>query len=76
MKKQDPNKLKKVMIVIEETGTGEGLGYNVYLAGDTAGINLPSEEQTAAEFYGAKFFTMIINKLKEIGAIKTEHKRH
>lgn len=63
---------RKVMIVIEETGTNNGKGFNIYLAGDIERFKSPISEKdmTPAEFYGMKLFKICIGALVQIGVIK------
>lgn len=72
MKKQ---KLRKIMIVIEETGTDGGQGFNVYLLGDKERFGdktLKAKDLSPAEFWGSKLFNICIDALKQAGVVQTE----
>ncbi len=72
--------LKRVMIIIEETGEeihddkgpdgGPSVGFQVRLSGDTEkfGKGLPSAQLSAAEFWGFKLFDICRNALIQAGA--------
>lgn len=63
---------RKIMIVIEED-TG-GHGFNVYMAGDKERLQagIPTEQMTAAEFWGSKLFQICAHAMRQSGAVQTE----
>lgn len=67
--------MKTVKIVIEETGvnTPEGKGFQVYLEGDIANIQLGVDDDllSPAEFWGKKLFGICGAVLQETGALKS-----
>jgi len=65
-------KLKKVMIIIEETGSDGGAGFNVYLGGDKGRIHkLPNDQLSPAEFWGKKLFEICCHALGQTGVVKS-----
>lgn len=69
---RDAKKRRKVMIVIEEIGTGDE--FNVYMEGDIERIKdktIPDNELSTAEFWGSRLFHICINAMNSAGAIKT-----
>lgn len=69
-------KLKTIMIVIEETGTADGQGFNVYLAGDKERIDqVDPKKYGPAEFWASKLFRICCNVLMETGVVQTMGKK-
>jgi hypothetical protein len=61
------------MIVIEENGSNNGNGFDVYMAGDMQRIPLVSEsEMTPAEFWGSRLFVVCMNVLQQSGVVKSK----
>lgn len=66
-------KHKKLMIVIEENGQQNGKGFNVYLDGDKERVGtIPKEDLSPAEFWGSKLFEIVLNVMRQTGAVHTE----
>lgn len=76
-------KLRKLMIVIEETGQqvpdlpgkpgSGGKGFNVYLAGDKERIGkVPDDQLGTAEYWGSRLFSIVMSVLRQTGAVRTE----
>lgn len=69
-------KLRKLMIVIEETEESPGKSFNVYLDGDKERIGTVQEsEMSAAEFWGSKLFISCCAIMSQTGVVKTVKKR-
>lgn len=64
--------MKKVMIVIEETGEENGKGFNVKLEGDTENIlnGTHNDDLGPAEFWGKQLFRICGQVLKNVGVMK------
>lgn len=72
----DKSKLRKVMIVVEETGANDGRGFNVYLAGDKERINSVEDvDLSPAEFWGKRLFQICIDACIKAGAVKSVDKK-
>lgn len=66
------NMKRKITIVIEETGTDGGKGFNVYMSGDKERLGkIPEAEYSPAEIWGSKLFSICTSTLRACGAIKT-----
>jgi hypothetical protein len=66
--------MRKILIVIEETGEGEGMGFNVHLAGDKERIGkVPDSELGPAEFWGSNLFHVCVQVLQQAGVIRDVH---
>ena len=69
--------MKKLMIVIQETGEHNGKGYNVTLEGDTERLNAtPNDQLSPAEFWGKKLFQVCVQVLKDVGAVDNIKPKH
>lgn len=65
--------LKKISIVVEETGTHGGKGFQVYLSGHDRDLDkVPDAEKTTAEWWAYRLFSIVIHALKEAGVIQTQ----
>ena len=64
---------RKLMIVVEETGTDEGKGFTVYLSGDTDRLKAEnnSSDLSPAEFWGLSLYNICMNALEQSGALKS-----
>lgn len=68
----EKKKLRKLMIVIEETGSDGGKGFNVYMAGDKERIGkIDYDQMSPAEFWGSKLFSIVVDVIRRAGAVKT-----
>lgn len=68
-------KLRKLMIIIEETGADRGSAFNVYLSGDVERLKeLDYDLLSPAEFWGSKLFGICIDTLQNAGVIKNKTK--
>lgn len=68
-------KLRKLMIVIEETGTDGGKGFITSLKGDTERLRDPLlkyDELSPAEFWGSRLFDLCAQVLAQTGVAKTK----
>ncbi len=67
-------KKRKLMIVVEETGTDNGRGFNVYLSGDTERLKTlkNEEDMSPAEFCGSKIFIICADAIKKSGVVQRE----
>ena len=65
---------RRVSIVFEETG---GAAFNVYLDGQTKGINAadPGDDLSPADFYASRMLTIIVDHLERAGAFKAITRR-
>ena len=65
---------RRVSIVFEETG---GSGFNVYLEGQTKGINVhdAGDDLSPGDFFGSRMFAIVGAKLRELGAIDDPRNR-
>jgi hypothetical protein len=65
---------RRVSIVFEETG---GAAFNVYLDGQTKGINLsdPGENLSPADFYATRCLSIVVDHLQRAGAFKSITRR-
>lgn len=63
---------RKIMIVIEEDKGGHG--FNVYMAGDKERLqqNIPTDQMTAAEFWGSRLFQICVHAVRQAGAVQSE----
>lgn len=63
-------KLKKIKIVIEETGSDDGKGFILYMEGDKERIGRISENELgAAEFWGSKLFSICVSAVTKANAV-------
>lgn len=71
----EPKKIKRVAIVVQETGEGEtGEGFNFFMEGDTEALKageIDPSKLSPAEFWGMTIFQIGIQVLTEAGVIKT-----
>lgn len=64
-------KRRKVLIVIEETGEYDGMGFNCYLSGDIERLNKTNQRDLSpAEYWGLHLFRICGDVLKQTGASK------
>lgn len=65
---------RRVMIVFEETGGG---GFNVYIDGQTKGIDVrePGDDLSPADFYATRMMTIVVAHLEKVGAFKAVTRR-
>ncbi len=65
-------KPRKLMIVVEDDG---GENFKMYLEGDVSNLNSPTEELSAAEFWGKSLFQICGMHLAQSGAVKTMNRK-
>lgn len=71
-------KLRKLMIVIEDTGTENGKGFQVYLTGDVERLSDKSvkhEDYCPAEYWGMSLMSICAQVLEQTGAMKSKVKK-
>lgn len=64
---------RKLMIVVEDTGSDNGKGFNVYLAGDVERLSdksIPDDKLCPAEFWASRIFGIAIQLLQATGIVK------
>ena len=65
--------LRKVTIVIEETGEQGGKGFNVYMGGDSERLlaGIQPEQMSIAEWWGSKLFSICCHALRQANVINS-----
>lgn len=68
---------KTLKIVFSDNGKNAGKGFNLYLDGDTDGIeDIPEDKMTPAQYYGSKLFEVCKSALEEAGILLAEKSQH
>jgi hypothetical protein len=70
--------LKKLMIVIEETGEQNDKEFVIHLEGDTGNLKngTPENKLSAAEFWGMRLFWLCATTVQKTSAFDTAYRKH